>query len=87
MLYTTAHYILLIFEQRWLNIAIIAYIFVFVDSRHLGVVYKGVWVTVNRLTKTSHFAPVHSLRIVELADVFTDRLYLLYGVRGTVVSD
>src|SRR5437016_5857197 len=73
-------------EHRWSDIAM-DYIPSLPASRYRGVIYKGVLVVVDRLTKIFHFVPVRSLCAEELADAFIDRIYSLHGAPDTIVSD
>ena len=63
------------------------YILAFPTLCHGGVIYKGVLVVVDRLTKIIYFIPVRSLCAEELADAFINRIYSLHGAPDTIVSD
>ncbi|KAM2390555.1 hypothetical protein ACFX1X_034280 [Malus domestica] len=50
--------------------------------------YDGIWVIVDRLTKTAHFLPVQQTYSLEkLAKLFVDNIVRLHGVPVTIVSD
>ena len=73
-------------EHRWINIAV-DYILVFPNSYYAGIIYKGILVVVDRLTKMAYFVPVRTLRTKELANAFIDRVYSLHGAPDTIVFD
>nr|XP_028946861.1 uncharacterized protein LOC114820411 [Malus domestica] len=50
--------------------------------------YDGIWVTVDRLTKTAHFLPVRQTYSLEkLAKLFVDNIVHLHGVPVSIVSN
>ncbi|TQD69032.1 hypothetical protein C1H46_045435 [Malus baccata] len=50
--------------------------------------YDGIWVIVDRLTKTAHFLPVRQTYSLEkLAKLFVDNIVRLHGVPVSIVSD
>ena len=71
-------------EYRWSDIAV-DYIPALPASRHGGVIYKGILIMVDRLTKMAYFVPVCSLYIKKLADAFINRIYLLHSTPDTIV--
>jgi hypothetical protein len=53
-------------------------------SRH----HDSIWVTVDRLTKTAHFLPVHTThRAEKYAEIYIDQIVRLHGIPRTTVSD
>jgi hypothetical protein len=53
-------------------------------SRH----YDSIWVIVDRLTKTTHFLPVHTTHKTEkYAEIYVDQIVRLHGISRTIVSD
>jgi hypothetical protein len=47
-----------------------------------------VWVIVDRLTKTTHFLPVHTTHKTEkYAEIYIDQIVHLHGISRTIVSD
>jgi hypothetical protein len=53
-------------------------------SRH----HDSIWVIVDRLTKTSHFLPVHTThRAEKYAEICIDQIVRLHGIPRTIVSD
>jgi hypothetical protein len=53
-------------------------------SRH----HDSIWVVVDRLTKTTHFLPVHTThRAKKYAEIYIDQIVCLYGIPKTIVSD
>ena len=54
------------------------------DSRGLD----GIWVIVDRLTKSTHFIPIRmTCSALQLADLFIQQIVRLHGVPRTIVSD
>ena len=50
--------------------------------------HDSIWVIVDRLTKTTHFLPVHTTHTVkQYAELYLDRIVSLHGVPKTIVSD
>ena len=50
--------------------------------------FDGVWVIVDRLTKSAHFLPVkETFRLDKLAQLFVDEIVRLHGVPVTIISD
>jgi hypothetical protein len=50
--------------------------------------HDSIWVIVDRLTKTSHFLPVHTThRTEKYAEVYIDQIVRLHGIPRTIVSD
>jgi hypothetical protein len=53
-------------------------------SRH----HDSIWVIVDRLTKTTHFLPVHNThRAEKYAEIYIDQIVRLHGIPRTIVSD
>jgi hypothetical protein len=53
-------------------------------SRH----HDSIWVIVDRLTKTTHFIPVHStLRAEKYVEIYIDQVVRLHGIPKTIISD
>jgi hypothetical protein len=53
-------------------------------SRH----HDSIWVIVDRLTKTTHFLPVHTThRVEKYAEIYIDQIVRLHGIPRTIVSD
>jgi hypothetical protein len=53
-------------------------------SRH----HDSIWVIVNRLTKVTHFLPVHTTdKAHKYAELYIDRIMYLHGLPWTIVSD
>jgi hypothetical protein len=53
-------------------------------SRH----HDSIWVIVDRLTKTTHFLPIHTTHKTEkYADIYIDQIVRLHGVPRTILSD
>ena len=49
---------------------------------------EGIWVIVDRLTKSAHFIPVKATRTaVSLAEIFLKEIVRLHGVPVSIVSD
>ena len=50
--------------------------------------HKAVWVIIDRLTKSSHFLPVHMKYSLEkLAKLYLDKIVRLHGIPVSIVSD
>jgi hypothetical protein len=50
--------------------------------------HNSIWVTVDRLTKTAHFLPVHTTHKTEkYAEIYVDQIVRLHGIPKTIVSD
>ena len=50
--------------------------------------HDGIWVIVDRLTKTSHFLPFKTRwSISKLAELFVSEIVMLHGVSVSIVSD
>jgi hypothetical protein len=50
--------------------------------------HDSIWVIVDRLTKTTHFLPVHTThRTEKYAEVYIDQIVRLHGIPRTIVSD
>jgi hypothetical protein len=50
--------------------------------------HDSIWVIVDRLTKTSHFIPVHTTYSAErYAEIYIDLIVRLHGVPKTILSD
>jgi hypothetical protein len=48
----------------------------------------SIWVINNRLTKSSHFIPVHiKYRVGKYAEIYIARVLCLHGVPKTIISD
>jgi hypothetical protein len=53
-------------------------------SRH----HDSIWIIVDRLTKTTHFLPVHTTHKAEkYAEIYIDQIVRLHGIPRTIVSD
>jgi transposase InsO family protein len=53
-------------------------------SRH----HDSIWVIVDKLTKTTHFIPVHSTLLVErYVEIYIDQVVRLRGIPKTIISD
>jgi transposase InsO family protein len=49
---------------------------------------QSIWVIVDRLTKTTHFLPVHTTHKTEkYAEIYVDQIVRLHGILRTIVSD
>ena len=49
---------------------------------------EGIWVIIDRLTKSAHFIPVKPTRTTtSLADIYTKKIVWLHGVPSSIVSD
>jgi hypothetical protein len=47
-----------------------------------------IWVTVDRLSKSAHFIPVHTnYNVQKYARIYIDRVLCLHGVPKTIISD
>jgi hypothetical protein len=50
--------------------------------------HDSIWVIVDRLTKTTHFLPVHTTHKAEkYAEIYIDQIVRLHGIPRTIVSD
>ena len=50
--------------------------------------YDAIWVIVDRLTKTAHFLPIKKTYSTDrLARLYVNRIFYLYGVPMSIVSD
>jgi hypothetical protein len=50
--------------------------------------HDSIWVTVDRLTKTTHFIPVHTTYSAErYAEIYVDLIVRLHYVPKTILSD
>jgi hypothetical protein len=50
--------------------------------------FDSIWVIVDRLTKSTHFIPVHTeYRVEKYAEIYIARVLCLHGVPKTIVSD
>jgi hypothetical protein len=50
--------------------------------------HDSIWVIVDRLTKTTHFLPVHTThRTEKYAEIYIDQIVCLHGIPRTIVSD
>jgi hypothetical protein len=50
--------------------------------------HDSIWVIVDRLTKTTHFLPVHTTHKTEkYAEIYVDQIVRLHGIPKTIVSD
>jgi hypothetical protein len=50
--------------------------------------HNSIWVIVDRLTKTAHFIPVHTIyNVKRYAEVYLDCIVCLHGVPKTIISD
>jgi transposase InsO family protein len=49
---------------------------------------NSIWVITDRLTKTSHFIPVHTTYSVQqYAELYMDQIVRLHGIPKTIISD
>jgi hypothetical protein len=49
--------------------------------------HDSIWVIVDRLTKTTHFLPVHTThRAEKYAEIYIDQIVRLHGIPRTIVS-
>ena len=50
--------------------------------------HDSIWVIVDRLTKTTHFIPMHNTyNAKRYAEIYLDRIVCLHGVPKTIISD
>jgi hypothetical protein len=50
--------------------------------------HDSIWVIVDRLTKTTHFLPVHTTHRAErYAEIYIDQIVRLHRIQRTIVSD
>jgi hypothetical protein len=50
--------------------------------------HDSIWVIVDRLTKTAHFLPVHTIyNVKRYAEIYLDQIVRLHGVPKTIISD
>ncbi|EGZ76368.1 hypothetical protein NEUTE2DRAFT_49542, partial [Neurospora tetrasperma FGSC 2509] len=49
--------------------------------------FKHIAVIVNRLTKIQYYIATETIEIKELADYFINRIYTLYNLSNTIISD
>jgi hypothetical protein len=50
--------------------------------------HDSIWVILDRLTKASHFIPVHTTyKAQRYAKIYLDRIVCLHGVPKTIISD
>jgi hypothetical protein len=50
--------------------------------------HDSIWVILDRLTKTTHFLPVHTThRAEKYAEIYIDQIVRFYGIPRTIVSD
>jgi hypothetical protein len=50
--------------------------------------FNSIWVTVDRLTKSAHFIPVHTkYRVEKYAEIYIARVLYLHEVPKTIISD
>ena len=50
--------------------------------------FVGIWVIVDRLTKSAHFLPVRmTWSVAQLADLFIQQIVMLHGVPTSIVSN
>ena len=50
--------------------------------------HDGIWVVVNRLTKSAHFIPIHEkFSPQKLAELFMNHILSLHGVPVSIISD
>jgi hypothetical protein len=55
---------------------------------HTSLRYDSIWVIVDRLTKTTHFIPVHTTYIAKkYAEIYLDQIVRLHGIPKTIISD
>ena len=55
---------------------------------HARAGYDSIWVTVDRLTKVTHFIPVKTTyTIVTLVELYMSQIVYLHGVPKKIVSD
>jgi hypothetical protein len=54
----------------------------------IGRKFNSMWVIVDRLTKSTHFIPVHTFYMaVKYAELYISRILCLHGVPKTIISD
>jgi hypothetical protein len=50
--------------------------------------HDSIWVIVDRLTKTTHFLPVHTTYNAKMySEIYLDQIVRLHGVPKTIISD
>ena len=50
--------------------------------------HDGIWVVIDRLTKSAHFIPIRmTFSLEQLADLYVQEIVRLYGVLKSIVSD
>jgi hypothetical protein len=50
--------------------------------------FNSIWVIVDRLTKSTHFIPVHNFyRAEKYAEMYISHIMCLHGVPKTIISD
>jgi transposase InsO family protein len=50
--------------------------------------HDSIWITVDRLTETAHFIPVHTtFNAKSYAEIYLDRIVCLHGVPKTIISN
>jgi hypothetical protein len=50
--------------------------------------HDSIWVVVDRLTKTTHFIPVHTTyNAKRYTEIYLDRIVCLHGVPKTIIFD
>jgi transposase InsO family protein len=50
--------------------------------------HDSIWVIVDRLTKTTHFLPVHTtFNVKKYAEIYLDQIVHLHGVTKMIISD
>jgi hypothetical protein len=50
--------------------------------------YDSIWVIIDRLTKTAHFLPLHTIYTAKkYAEIYLEQIIRLHGVPKTIISD
>jgi hypothetical protein len=69
---------------KWEDICMYFFVGLPNTSRH----HDSIWVIVDRLTKTTHFLPVHTThRTEKYAEIYIDQIVRLHGIPRTIVSN
>jgi hypothetical protein len=59
-----------------------------IDLPNTSPKHDSIWVIIDRLTKTTHFIPVHTTyTIKKYAEVYLDQILRLHGVPKTIISN
>jgi hypothetical protein len=50
--------------------------------------FNSIWVIIDRLTKSTHFIPVHTFyRAEKYAELYVSRILCMHGVSKIIISD